>query len=230
MPHERVLGVDACKAGWVGIALAAGATRGYFAPRIDELADLAAADGSLGVIAIDMPIGLPDHGRRQADVLARAAIGPRRSSVFMTPVRSALEAASHAEAVAINRKLAGEGISIQAYGLRTKLLEVDRWVTGTSHRVIEVHPEVSFALIAGSPLLARKSTWAGAQQRMRLLEKAGIRVADDLGAVGSQAAVDDVLDAAVAAWSARRFARGEAESRPDPPETFSDGLLSAIWV
>jgi predicted RNase H-like nuclease len=125
MPHERVLGVDACKAGWVGIALAAGATRGYFAPRIDELADLAAADGSLGVIAIDMPIGLPDHGRRQADVLARAAIGPRRSSVFMTPVRSALEAASHAEAVAINRKLAGEGISIQAYGLWTKLLEVD---------------------------------------------------------------------------------------------------------
>jgi predicted RNase H-like nuclease len=44
------------------------------------------------------------------------------------------------------------------------------------------------------------------------------------------AAVDDVLDAAVVAWSGRRVLSGQADSLPDPPEVFSDGWPSAIWV
>jgi predicted RNase H-like nuclease len=229
MFRERVLGVDACKAGWVGIALEAGATRGYLAGKIAELVSQASADGPLDTVAIDIPIGLPDKERRQADVLAKAVIGPLRSSVFMTPVRSALSAPHHAAAVAINRELAGEGVSVQAYGLRTKLLQVERWVTETDYQVIEVHPEVSFAVLAGAPLTARKSTWAGAQRRYDLLAATGISVAGDLGAAGG-AGVDDVLDAAVAAWTARRFVRGQAICMPDPPETFSDGLSCAIWA
>jgi predicted RNase H-like nuclease len=138
----RVLGVDACKTGWVGITLEGRETRGHLASNIEELVGQAAAEGPLDAVAIDIPIGLPDKGCRKADELARAAIGPRRSSVFMTPVRSALLAPHHATAVATNRELAGEGISLQAYGLRTKLLQVERWVAETDHRVIEVHPEV----------------------------------------------------------------------------------------
>jgi predicted RNase H-like nuclease len=42
--------------------------------------------------------------------------------------------------------------------------------------------------------------------------------------------VDDVLDAAIAAWTARRVARNEAQAMPDPPEVFSDGIPSAIWT
>lgn len=53
---------------------------------------------------------------------------------------------------------------------------------------------------------------------------------DDLGAAGEQARVDDVLDAAVVAWTAQRVAAGEARPLPDPPETFSDGIPCAIWV
>jgi predicted RNase H-like nuclease len=52
-------------------------------------------------------------------------VGPRRASVFMTPVRAALEAARYAAAVRANREQAGEGISAQAYGLRPKILEVN---------------------------------------------------------------------------------------------------------
>jgi predicted RNase H-like nuclease len=229
MSDERVLGVDACKAGWVGITLEGRETRGHIATNIEELVGQAATDGPLDAVAIDIPIGLPDKGRRKADELARAAIGPRRSSVFMTPVRSALLAPHHAAAVAINRELAGEGISLQAYGLRTKLLQVERWVAETDHRVIEVHPEVSFAALAEAPLITRKFSWAGAQRRNELLAAAGIHLAGDLGAAGA-AGVDDVLDAAVAAWTARRFARGQAMCMPDPPEKFSDGLSCAIWV
>jgi predicted RNase H-like nuclease len=229
MSDERVLGVDACQAGWVGLTLHGDETQGFLASTISDLVDQAAADGPLDAVAIDIPIGLPDEGRRQADVLARAAVGPRRSSVFMTPVLPALLAANHTAAVAINRELAGEGVSQQAFGLRTKLLQVERWVTETDHQVVEVHPEVSFAFLAGAPLTTRKLTWAGALRRKRLLATAGIRLSGDLGGAGA-AGVDDVLDAAVAAWTARRLARGLAISMPDPPEKFSDGLPCAIWV
>jgi predicted RNase H-like nuclease len=45
-----------------------------------------------------------------------------------------------------------------------------------------------------------------------------------------KAGVDDVLDAAIAAWTARRVASGQARAVPDPPERFSDGLPCAIWT
>jgi predicted RNase H-like nuclease len=227
---ERVLGVDACKAGWIGIVLMRDRAEACFAASIDGLMRLALADGGLDVVAVDMPIGLADTGPRKADLLAKDAIGPLRSAVFMTPVRPALLVPDHATAVAINRELAGQGVSIQAFGLKTKLLEVETWARTTHHRVIEVHPEVSFARMAGVPLTVRKSTWAGAETRRRLLARAGISIEGDLGAAGRMAGVDDVLDAAAAAWSARRFARKEAVSLPDPPEVFSDGIPSAIWA
>lgn len=123
---SRVLGVDACKAGWVGIALDDDGPQAYVAATISALVEQVRRDGELSVVGIDIPIGLPDAGRRSADVLAKAAIGSLRSSVFMTPVRPALEAPDHPTAVALNRRLAGEGASIQAFGLRTKLFEVER--------------------------------------------------------------------------------------------------------
>lgn len=226
----RVLGIDACKAGWIGIALGDGDPSAYFGTRIGELVADADEDGAVGVVAVDMPIGLPDRGRRRADVLARQAVGRRWPSVFMTPVRAALEADDHVSAVEANRRLAGEGISRQAFALKEKLLQVDHWVRRTTRRVVEVHPEVCFAELAGAPLTSRKSTWAGARSRGDLLAGAGIVVPADVGPAGEMAAVDDVLDAAVAAWTALRVADGRARRLPDPPETFSDGVECAIWV
>ena len=229
MDGQRVLGVDACKAGWIGVVLTGERTSAHVAGQIDDLVAAAAAGGPIEVVAIDMPIGLPDAGRRRADVLARAAVGELWASVFLAPVRAAMEAEDHPSAAAISRDRAGEGISVQAFGLRPKVRQIDAWVRHTDHRVVEVHPEVSFATLAGAPLAERKSTWAGATRRRRLLAAAGIPLADDLGAAGRAAAVDDVLDAAVAAWTARRVARGEARPMPDPPEVFSDGVECAIW-
>lgn len=229
-PDVRVLGVDACKVGWIGIALADGQVAAYTAAGIDELVAAASTDGGLEVIAIDIPIGLPDAGARQADDLARAAVGRRWPSVFKTPVREALRAPDHATATAINRRLAGAGVSAQAFALRTKLLQVDAWVRHAEPRVVEVHPEVSFAALAGGALSEPKTTWAGATHRRRLLAKAGIEIPDDLGPAGSGAAVDDVLDAAEAAWTAQRVARGKASSMPEHAEVFSDGLPAAIWT
>ncbi|MGH4024750.1 MAG: DUF429 domain-containing protein [Pseudonocardiaceae bacterium] len=230
MRNDRVLGVDACKTGWVGVALDGAEVSPYFAETIEELVTRAAAPGPLAVVAVDMPIGLPDQSTRQADLLAQQAVGNRlRSSVFTTPVHDALDAPDHRTATAINLARAGVGISIQAFSLKPRLLKVQEWVHRTHYRVVEAHPEVSFVELAGAPLDVGKKSWAGATRRCRLLADAGIHLGDDLGEAGRQAAVDDVLDAAVCAWTARRVARGEARSRPDQPEVFSDGLPCAIW-
>jgi predicted RNase H-like nuclease len=225
----RVLGVDACKPGWVGIALSTTAARAYFAVHIDELVADVIADGSVAAIAIDIPIGLPDAGPRAADLLARNALGARRSCVFVTPVRPALMADHYTAAVAINRELAHAGVSRQAFNLKEKLLDVDRWLLDAPCRVVEVHPELSFAALHGSPVAARKTTWAGMEIRRKLLAQQGIPLSSDLGRAGQLAAVDDVLDAAVCAWTARRVANGAAVSLPDPPERFGDGIACAIW-
>jgi predicted RNase H-like nuclease len=227
---SRVLGVDACKAGWVGVVLHDGAATVHVAATIAALVSDVEMDGHLAVIGIDIPIGLPDTGRRQADVLAYKLAGPRRSSVFMTPVRAALEAGNHAAAVAVNKERAGEGVSAQVYGLRSKIFEVDVWARHAGRRVVEVHPEVSFAKLAGSPLPDGKRTWTGAHHRRRLLADAGVRLADDVGEAGRRAAVDDVLDAGAAAWTATRVATGAATPLPDPPVEYSDGWPAAIWV
>jgi predicted RNase H-like nuclease len=226
----RVLGVDGCRTGWVGVVLEGGRLTAVHGANITDLLDAAGRDGGLACVAVDMPIGLPDTGRRQADVLARKALGPRWQSIFLTPVRPALRTADFAEAVALNRELAGEGLSRQAFALRSKVLEVDAFVRDGAVPVIEVHPELSFATMAGGPLSAGKKTWTGAQERRGLLARHGIPVPDDLGPAGALAAVDDLLDAAAAAWSASRYAAGLARSLPSPPERFSDEIPCAIWT
>jgi predicted RNase H-like nuclease len=233
MSGGRVLGVDACRAGWVGITLSGGRADAFFAPWIRELADRAGADGPMLVIAIDIPIGLADAGRRAADVLARKELKGRWPSLFITPVRAAVEAAGYQAAAAENRRLAGEGFSRQAFALRAKILDVDQWLQAGSPapaRVVEAHPELSFAAMAGAPLRSRKTTWAGAVQRRALLAQAGIVLDGGLGLAGEQAGVDDVLDAAAAAWTARRVSQGSARCLPSPPEVFSDRIPAAIWT
>jgi predicted RNase H-like nuclease len=227
MNHDRVIGVDACKKGWVGIS---SDLRGYFGASISRLVDAAERDGPLRVVAIDIPIGLPLTGPRQADILARRFIGRRSSSVFSTPIRDALLAATHAEASAINYRATGKGLSQQAYALGKKILDVDAWARTTRHTVIEVHPEVCFAVMAGAPLMHRKSTWAGAEERRQLLAGAGIQIPADIGPAGESAAVDDVLDAAAAAWTAKRYHEGTAVALPETPERLGDGPPAAIWA
>ncbi len=230
MNRTRVLGADACGDGWVGIVLAGGTVRAHVAAEIGALVALAARDGPLHVIGIDIPIGLADAGVRQADVLARRAAGPRRASVFTTPVRAALAIADYHQASALNRRVTGSGISRQAFNLREKILQVDCWLPGAPCRVAEIHPELSFAEMAGAPLTDAKSTWAGAVGRRRLLAGQGIEIAGELGLAGRRVGVDDVLDAAAVAWSAARVARGVARRLPAEPERFSDGIDCAIWT
>jgi predicted RNase H-like nuclease len=115
--------------------------------------------------------------------------------------------------------------------LRHKILEVRRWLPDSPCPVYEVHPEVSFAVIAGSPAASSKKTWAGMVERHHALVGEGIDLMTvDSGTAGRISAVDDMLDAGAVAWSAGRLLRGEARSFPDPPEVDRHGREVAIWA
>jgi len=201
------LGVDAARGGWIGVALEDGrfadaALERRFPGMLERFPDAV-------LIGVDVPIGLPEPGeRRRADLEARDVAGPRRSSVFFTPSRAALEASTYGEARAI-----APGTSAQGWALRTAILDVARV---EDPRVHEVHPEVSFAVLAGEPLVFGKRTWNGQRERVRLLAAAGIELPDRLDA--GLVAADDVLDAAVAAWTATRVARREHVTVPGDPQ------------
>lgn len=226
----RVLGVDGCRTGWAGIVWDGAAVAGAFAVRLDDLLAAVRAGGPLDAVALDMPIGLPDRGVRAADRLAKRALGVKASSIFLTSTRPALAAATRAEADVLNRAHGGGGVTAQAFALHGKIAEVDAVVRAAGEQVVEAHPELSFAALAGAPVPQPKRSWAGSAVRRALLADAGLGLPADLGDVGRQAAVDDVFDAAVMAWTAMRVAEGRARSLPDPPEVFSDGWPAAIWT
>ena len=226
-----VLGVDACKAGWVGAILEPGAPRPRIAVASTIRGLVESVRQSLGiqVVGVDIPIGLPDHTIRQADALARTAMPGKASSVFTTLTRAAYAEDTRAEADVANRALTGQGVGAQAFALRPKILEVDAWVRSRpTVTVVEVHPELSFAVMAGAPLLANKKTDEGRRSRLDALAAAGLASPSVLSGPGY--AADDVLDACAVAWSAARVATGVAQPLPDPPQTFSDGIPAAIWA
>lgn len=226
-----VLGVDGCKAGWVGAVLEPGAPRPrvVVAPTIAELVSMVRESLGIVVVGIDIPIGLPDKTIRQADVLARKALPGKASSIFSTLTRAAYAADSRLAADAVNRGLVGQGVGAQAFALRDKILEVDAWLrTRPTVTVLEVHPEVSFAAMAGAPILASKKTDEGRSERLAALAAAGIPRPSVLEGQGY--AADDVIDACAVAWSAARHTVGLAQPLPDPPERFSDGIAAAIWA
>ena len=233
--HSWVLGLDACPGGWAGICWSGTKVNAVFGTDIVDVieqASLAIQNASIAVIGVDMFIGLPDKSVRQADTLARLAIGPRRASVFNAPIRSSFEAPTYAEGLAISRASTGRGFSAQAFAMRKKAFEIDRFTHDVQVPLIEVHPEVTFALMNGRPLLFSKKTQSGFELRRQLLANSGIQIPDSLvsfAELGKRAKPDDILDAGAVAWTAMRFHRGTAKSLPSTPEVFSDGLPAAIW-
>ena len=147
-------------------------------------------------VALDMPMGLlllP--GRRACDVEARRRLGPRRSSVFPAPSRAALAAGSFADA---------PGLSLQAWHLIPKVREVDDLLTPALQAiVVEAHPELAFAVLAGAPMAFPKRTPEGRAERLAALGQVA-------PAVPAGARADDVLDALVLHRTALRWQAGEA--------------------
>jgi predicted RNase H-like nuclease len=162
----RVVGADGCRGGWVladrdGVEV------------VDRLDDIV-ADATVLVVGVDMPIGLPREWGREADREARRLLGrPGASSVFPTPPRSLLTATTYVTANQRSKSELGRGLTRQTYHLFERIREVDRLVTALAgavpgDRLVEIHPECSFRVMAGAPLPS-KHTADGIERRRALL-------------------------------------------------------------
>jgi predicted RNase H-like nuclease len=226
----RVTGVDACRGGWVAVSLEVSPAETGPAVMVTAGVCLAALlaperdSAGTTVVGIDMPLGLLETGWREADRAARGLLGPRRSSVFAIPPRAVWAEASYRAANQRCRELTGQGFSIQAWGLRAKLLEANQYRETCGHRLYEVHPELAFGALAGMPLAASKHTRAGRDLRRELLARAGIEIPGGHPA----ALLGDILDAAAVAWSARRIATGQAVTIPSVPQHDDQGREISI--
>src|ERR1035437_1885119 len=119
---RRVLGIDACRRGWVGIELRDG--RFADADADSSLAMLIDRHPEVAVIAVDMPIDLPGREARDCDVQAKHRLGARARSVLFVPPIAVLEEDSYEKANDLSRELTGRGVTQQAYALRAGVKEV----------------------------------------------------------------------------------------------------------
>ena len=224
-----VAGIDGCRGGWVSfkVDLASLSTS-------VELIDLPSILGNkpkdIAILAIDIPIGLLD-GSRACDKAARKLLGqPRGTSVFAAPCRASLSERNHAAASATNLRITGRGLSQQAWGIASKIKQVDDAITPDCQKwLFEVHPEVCmWALARECPMPHGKKTAAGIEERVELLRVVFPDIERHLQNRPHNVRKDDLLDAAVAAWTARRIQTSEAR-RVCEPERDANGLEATIW-
>lgn len=236
---QTVLGLDGCPAGWCAVALdVSDAGIAVHPPVIRSFAEALASDAA--VIAVDIPIGLLDvPGPRSCDIEARRLLGrPRASSVFPAPSRRALALCGSADgyrpASDLNFRLTGRRLTRQSFNIGSKVKQVDDAITPADQsRVYEVHPEVCFAALAGSPMHHSKRRREGREERWATLRRAlpALPPAPQLPpALRAACAVDDYIDATVAAWTAACILRDKARRIPESPQHDARGLRMEIWL
>jgi predicted RNase H-like nuclease len=212
---DFVAGVDGCRSGWICFALA-GRTREARVLLSNDFVSLLEELGQPQIVAMDIPIGLVEKGSRQCDLAARKILGKKRgSSVFPAPIRSALSAHSYSEACNLSRRISGKAVSKQSYAILPKIREIDSWVTIERQEWLhEVHPEVCFWALNGcEPMKYKKSSAEGMRDRLMQLSPIYPDLKSRLALLNRKAAApDDLLDAAVACWTAERILSGTAGS------------------
>jgi predicted RNase H-like nuclease len=223
----KVIGLDGCSQGWIGVVLDGEDVLAHYFANVSEVLDVFP---DVQVIAIDIPLGLIDSGPRRADILARAKLPGRASTIFNAPPRACLVDADYPTANDISQRVLGKGLSQQSYALLRKIQEVDDFWRGAPCPVWEVHPELSFAKINGWNMMPSKKSWAGMLQRRHALSRVGIVLDDVVGDAARRASTDDMLDAGACAWSAREIFDGRAIFLPDPAEVDVTGREAAIRV
>jgi predicted RNase H-like nuclease len=235
-------GVDGCKRGWI-IAMAQ--SWPFHEPlRIEFCLDFNAvleATQTCQVVAVDIPIGLPDDSDiRDCDLGAQKALSNKRSSVFLTPPRSCLEAKDPMEFQRMHKKTRGKGAGLPVWGIVPKMLEVNRLMEklvaddpAVQDRIIEFHPELTWQCLAGSTKLSSKRCAEGVLQRISLLEHLTQGWLPPFPQkISGNPAIDDVLDAIVGISAAQNFLGRTELARRYPtgePRRNSNGLRMEIW-
>jgi len=230
---DCLVGVDGCHKGWI-VAKATQEFVHVVCYRIDVLDDLFSRNSKPKIVAIDVPIGLPEAGAREADLEACRLLGPRRNSVFPAPIRPMLLSSSQGEASKVRKQIEGKGVSIQTFAIIPKIREVDQMLCENRSRrdiVHEVHPEVSFFYMNGGvPMRFPKKNALGREERISLLRTWCANSIDESLVTNRQlrCKADDIIDAFAALWTARRIYHRESVSLPLRPSFDRYGLRMEI--
>lgn len=168
-----VAGIDGCKGGWIAVVGKKGRSQVQVSARFG---DLISCIGKDAVVAVDMPIGLPERGDggRACERVLKQKLGKAASSVFPIPSRNAVYAvpeaprrmaeiaAGHRIALAVARQTSdpSTGFSRQAFMIFPKIREIDAFLTAQRNlgaQIHESHPEGAFWKMNGErPLEHRK--------------------------------------------------------------------------
>lgn len=197
-------------------------------------------------ILIDVPIGLHESGPRACDVEAQEYLGNRGNTVFTIPAREVVEADDYPTA----RSLNGGSLSSQSWWLFPRIREIDVFLRehdAATEKLYESHPEICFQALHGRPL-ERKTTESGLDERLEILHRYDSEghLADRVEEVVSarrdgtawhdrlsSGRIDDVVDAAVLALTAKRLdigPRSDSRSYPAFPERETPGRDPAIDI
>jgi predicted RNase H-like nuclease len=225
------VGVDGCRAGWFAIALTKGSM--WQVNTFPDVASLWAHYNQASMILIDIPIGLREEGvqERRCDPVARKLLGPRRSSVFPAPCRSAAYAESYREACEVNEKLTGRRLSMESWNITPKIREVDCLLSNDEAaraRIREIHPELCFCGLAAHPMRHPKKRPEGLAERTRILQSiyppTAAVIKHTISAYRRKdVSRDDILDALCTALTAM-LGEQKLTSIPQPSEFDSRGL------
>jgi predicted RNase H-like nuclease len=229
-----VAGVDGCPAGWIAV-LWDGGDR-LTSELCKDFAQVMALPAQ--VIAVDMPIGLPEKSGRPPEREVRAKIGARRSSVFPVPSRYAIQCLDYSDACRINRLHSHppKAVPKQCFHLFPKMREVDALISPNDQsRIYESHPELAFwAMNDQRPLAFAKkakvnSQHVGLELRKTLLRRNHVPVDSlreeyrrrDVGA-------DDLIDACACTFVAWRILNRRSIRFPTNPPLNARGLRMEI--
>ncbi|MEP0234080.1 DUF429 domain-containing protein [Roseibium sp.] len=240
--NKRIAGVDGCKAGWVVVSSDLRGQGPYQLQVFESFAVLLAHQPEFSTVAVDMPIGLPDHigpRGRGSEQAARKHLGQRQSSVFTVPSRAAVYTDDYLEACSVARETSDppKKVSKQCFYLFPKMREIDTVMTvALEERVFEVHPELAFWRLNGEAAMSlpkkikSRPNGPGLDQRRDLLVSHGFdkTFLDQVPPKG--VGRDDLLDAAANCLIASRIAAGKAEPFPNDYRRDGKGLRMAIWA
>lgn len=234
LPYQLLAGVVPCPEGWL---VAGGKLVGVqvypeepsvvatFREILDHIPEFT-------VVAVTLPIGLPDspqRGGRSADIAARALLGfPHAGAIGSTPTRAALACTSYDEARAANGGL----LDVVTWQQFKKIREIDDEMQPYLQRkVYEVRPELSFLQLNDDVAMKHtKDSKAGQAERQELLRRrmpGSERILDYEG-LPESVRLSHRTDTCGALWTARRVAAKAITRLPEDPEWDTNGLRMQI--
>ncbi|WP_312846806.1 DUF429 domain-containing protein [Stappia sediminis] len=237
-----VMGVDGARFGWIAVMRDTADPSFADVRMFAQFGDILTSAVPPSIVAVDMPIGLPERagaGGRGPERAVRPLIRERQSSVFSVPSRAAVYCDDYRTAcsIALVTSDPPRKVSKQAFALFPKIREIDSLMTAEREaQIYEVHPEVAFWRLNGERAMSlpkkvkSRINSPGLDERSELLERYGFAREFLSQKPPRGSARDDLVDACASCLIAERILQGKARPFPEDYERDVRGLRMAIWA